>query len=268
MGVSVRVGLAQMDVIWEKKDDNIKKAEQMIKDAVKDSIDFLIFPEMTLTGFSMDTKLIGEEKESSRTLKIFSEFGKKYDIFLGIGYVETVKDKAFNRYAVISSDGQILADYAKIHPFSYGDEGNYYLGGDNILHAIIKDVQTVPFICYDLRFPEIFQIASKDAHLITVAANWPKQRREHWITLLKARAIENQCYIAGVNRVGIGNGLEYSGDSMIINPYGEILSQTIDGEGIVSADIDVLTVESYRESFRLKDDRKEQLYLQLFQCPI
>lgn len=257
-----------MDIVWENKEENIKKAEQMIIDAVKIETDFLLFPEMSLTGFSMNVNLIGEERDKSNTLDIFKAFGKKYAIFIGIGYVEKRKEKAFNRYAIISPEGEVVIDYAKIHPFSYGEEGIYYAGGSKIEQVKIKDVQTAPFICYDLRFPEIFQIASRASLFITVAANWPKQRREHWITLLKARAIENQCFIAGVNRVGYGNGLEYSGDSMIISPYGEILSKKIEGEGIVSADIDISVALSYRNDFCLKKDRKEPLYLQLFHRPV
>ncbi len=257
-----------MDVAWEEKENNLKKAEQMIINAVKKKIDYLLFPEMSLTGFSMNTSFIGEERDKSKTRKQFTEFGKKHGIFLGVGYVEKRNEKAFNRYAVINPEGEVLIDYAKIHPFSYGEEAIYYAGGSKIEHAKIKDVQTVPFICYDLRFPEIFQLASKDSHFITVAANWPKQRRDHWITLLKARAIENQCYIAGVNRVGRGNGLEYCGDSMIIDPYGVILTENLEGEGIVIADIDVSVAMSYREKFCLKKDRKEQLYTQLFHRPV
>lgn len=260
----MRIGLAQMDIVWEEKVVNIQKAEKMIQDAVKNQIDYLLFPEMSLTGFSMNTNLIGEEDTNRKTLEVFAGFGKQYDIFIGIGYVEKRTDKAFNRYAIISPSGEILVDYVKIHPFSYGEEGIYYTGGERIEYANIRNIQTVPFICYDLRFPEIFQLASKNAHLITISANWPMERREHWITLLKARAIENQCYIAGVNRIGDGNGLYYSGDSMIIDPYGEILSKPIEGEGIVIAEIDKNIVESCRESFRLKEDRKEELYIQLF----
>lgn len=264
----MKIGLAQMDIVWEDKLVNIQKAEKMIQDAVGKRIDYLLFPEMSLTGFSMNTSLIGEEESKRETLEIFSNFSKKYDIFLGVGYVEKRIDKAFNRYGIINPSGAILADYIKIHPFSFGEEGIYYTGGEQIERVNMGNILTVPFICYDLRFPEIFQRASRHAHLITVAANWPKDRREHWITLLKARAIENQCYIAGVNRVGEGNGLNYSGDSMVIDPYGEILSNSIDGEGIVSAEIDKNIVESYREKFELKKDRKEELYAQLFRSPV
>lgn len=259
----MKLGLAQMDIIWEKKDENIKKAEKMIKKAVELKLDCLLFPEMSLTGFSMNTNQIGEMEGELITIKKFSEFCLQYNIYIGIGYVEKGIKKAFNRYAIINNKGVIVSNYAKIHPFSYGEESIYYTGGEKIEFCTIKDVITTPFICYDLRFPEIFQISSIKSHLITIAANWPVERREHWITLLKARAIENQCYIAGVNRFGQANGCYYNGDSIIINPYGEVVSEHIVGEGIVSAQIESSIVAKYREEFKLKDDRRIELYKQL-----
>lgn len=264
----MRIGLVQMDISWENKDENIKKAESMIKEAVENNIDYLLFPELSLTGFSMNATLIGEDIRDSKTIRQFSNLSKQYGIYVGFGFAKKVENKAHNCYVIMDRKGDILANYAKIHPFSYGEEGMHYIGGEKIVSAHVMDMKTTPFICYDLRFPEIFQLASKDSHLITIAANWPMNRREHWITLLKARAIENQCYIAGVNRVGEGNGLQYSGDSVIVNPYGEIISKSITQEGIVYADISVNEVEDYRESFSLKEDRKELLYYRLFQTPI
>lgn len=264
----MRVGLAQMDMKWENKEDNILKAEDMIEKAKEKGIEYLLFPEMSLTGFSMNTDLIGESTLEMQTIKIFSEYSRKYNMFLGVGYVENSVNKAQNRFAVINPLGDVVANYAKIHPFSYGEESTYYIGGEKVEFCKVCDFTTTPFICYDLRFPEIFQIASKQSQFITVAANWPVSRRHHWITLLKARAIENQCYIAGVNRVGQGNGIEYSGDSMIVNPYGEIISSNIEGEGIVSAEIDCSSVRKYRESFRVKEDRREELYQRLGKLPI
>lgn len=259
----MKIGLAQMDMVWENKEKNLIIAENFIQDAVKKKIDYLLFPEMSLTGFSMNVNKIGEQSEKQTTLSHFSTFSKQYKIFLGIGYVENGNEKSKNHFAVLNPLGEIIADYVKIHPFSYGDEGNYYTGGRKIEYCNIQDIITAPFICYDLRFPEIFQIASKTAHLITVAANWPKERKEHWLTLLKARAIENQCYIAGVNRIGYGNGIQYIGDSIILNPYGEIISSAIEKECIVSAQIDKSIVLKYRADFKLKEDRKEVLYQQL-----
>lgn len=259
----MKLGLAQMDIIWENKEENGIKIEKLILEATQKNIECLLFPEMTLTGFSMDTEKIGESYNNLRTIGIVSKLCTHYNIFVGIGYVEKSKTKSLNKYAVISDKGEIVADYAKIHPFSAGEESIYYDGGVKIEYCNIKDIQTTPFICYDLRFPEIFQIASKKSQLITIAANWPVERREHWIALMKARAIENQCYIAGVNRFGQANGLYYNGNSMIINPFGEIISDNLVGEGIVSAEIDKELVTKYRKEFRLKEDRREELYKQL-----
>ncbi|PXV95397.1 putative amidohydrolase [Lachnotalea glycerini] len=262
----MKIGLAQMDVVWEKKEENILKAEKIIGEAAKAKIDYLLFPEMSFTGFSMNTAFIGESKLELKTIGILSDFAKKNQIWLGFGYVEKGFDKALNRFAIINRLGQVVADYAKIHPFSYGEESNYYTGGKEIEFCVVEEFTTTPFICYDLRFPEIFQIASKHSQLITVAANWPIERREHWLTLLRARAIENQCYIAGVNRVGCGNDILYGGDSIIVNPYGEIISFNIE-EGLISAEIDKEIVLKYRESFHLKKDRREELYQNLGRLP-
>ncbi len=259
----MKLGLAQLDIIWENKEENIVKAEKMIQSAAESNLQCLLFPEMSLTGFSMNINGIGENAGKSSTIEIFSRFCTKYDIILGVGYVEKGNPKSYNKYAIINNKGEIIANYAKIHPFSFGEESFYYTGGESIEYCRIENIMTTPFICYDLRFPEIFQIASKHSYLITVASNWPIERREHWITLLKARAIENQCYIAGVNRIGQGNGLCYGGDSVIIDPYGVIVSELVEGEGIATAEIDISLVENYRKNFRLKEDRKLELYKHL-----
>ncbi|WP_099468292.1 carbon-nitrogen family hydrolase [Konateibacter massiliensis] len=264
----MKIGLAQTDIIWENKEANYNKAELFIKEAAASGIEYLLFPEMSFTGFSMNTDKIGEMSAKKTTIEQFSSFSRKYKLYLGIGYVEKRENNSLNRFAVIDPSGKVIADYAKIHPFSYGEESLYYVGGEEIQYATIENMMTAPFICYDLRFPEIFQQASKTAQLITVAANWPKERRAHWLALLKARAIENQCYIAGVNRVGQGNGVEYSGDSLIISPYGEVLAELGNEEGIISAEIDQAVAEEYRRHFKLKKDRREELYGRFFQSPV
>ncbi|WP_291637440.1 nitrilase-related carbon-nitrogen hydrolase [Clostridium sp.] len=261
----MKLALAQLDIIFEDKTKNKETVQQFIKHAVTEKVDMILFPEMTLTGFSMNTSLIGEIH--SESLEFFKEMSSKFNILIGFGYVEdTLHCK--NKYCVVAPsdvpDGGVLINYTKIHPFSFGNETKFYESGYeiNLFHAL--DFTIAPFICYDLRFPEIFQIASKTASLITVAANWPIDRREHWITLLKARAIENQCFIAGVNRVGEGNGLNYSGDSMIIDPLGNIISTLYMEEGLIIADINKENVTVVRESFWLKKDRKETLYYNMY----
>ena len=257
----MKLALAQLDVIWEDKTINSEAAQQFIKQAASEKVDLILFPEMALTGFSMNTSLIGEN--NNETTEFFKEMSSKFNISIGFGYVEGSSNSK-NKYSVVAPSGEELVNYTKIHPFSFGEETEFYQSGNEISSFNAFDFTIVPFICYDLRFPEIFQIASKTASLITLAANWPIDRREHWITLLKARAIENQCYIAGINRVGEGNGLNYSGDSMIIDPLGNIISSLYMEEGLIVADIFPENVTQIRENFRLKDDRKEELYCNMY----
>jgi predicted amidohydrolase len=256
----MKLALAQLDVSWEDKQKNKEAALMYIEQAARLNVDMILFPEMALTGFSMNTKAIGET--NNETKEFFKKLCLKFKIFIGFGYVEGMSNSK-NKFAILSPKGEDLVDYTKIHLFSYGTETEFYQSGNEIKHFDALGFNIVPLICYDLRFPEIFQIASKTASLITVAANWPIERRDHWITLLKARAIENQCYIAGVNRVGEGDGLQYSGDSMIIDPQGNVISSLYMEEGIVVADISQKNVTKIRESFKLKGDRRDTLYADL-----
>jgi len=250
-----------MEPLWENKQGNFEASARFLEEAREKQVDFLLFPEMSMTGFSMHPEKIGENRDHSETLLYFQEKAKAYGIYIGIGYVEYLLPKSYNCYAIISPEGKILADYRKIHPFTFGTESAYYTGGNEIVDCRVGEFTVTPFICYDLRFPEIFQIASDNSQLIVVPANWPSDRREHFITLLKARAIENQCYIAGINRVGHARTLSYSGDSMVIDPFGNILADGGEGEKLVTADIQLSLVEKYREEFPAKKDRRKDIYV-------
>ena len=172
---------------------------------------------------------------------------------------------ARNHSIVMDKNGHILADYAKIHPFSYGAEAKYYSGGDELAFCQVDGVPLSPFVCYDLRFPEIFQAASKKSLVMTVIANWPVARVGHWKTLLQARAIENQSFIVGVNRSGKDRTLTYSGNSMLVSPTGEILAHLTGENELAVVEIDPKDAEAYRAEFSLKADRKEDLYSRFFE---
>lgn len=252
------IGIVQMDIEWEDIYRNMNKIENFTKEAGEKKIELLLFPEMSLTGFTMNIdKHTFSEKEISNWI---SKIAVKYSMNIGIGFGVIVDEKGLNKYMIVSNEGNIIADYSKIHPFSYGGEDKKYYKGNDIISCVLEDINITPFICYDLRFPEIFQIASKKSELICVAANWPKERENHWIILLTARAIENQCYIAGINRVGTGDGIYYNGASMIIDPEGNILNEITYDEGIIKADICKEKVINIRKSFSLKKDRREKLY--------
>lgn len=263
----MRAALGQLDMVWENKEASLCKAEKMIARASEERADIIVFPEMTLTGVSMNIEQIGECAEMAPTLKKMKELAVNYQIAIGFGWAalpEGKQKKATNRFTLIDSQGLTIAEYCKLHPFTYGRESEVFEGG--------KEIVTVPFlghtlalsVCYDLRFPEIFQIASRKADVFFVIANWPAVRREHWTALLRARAIENQSYVIGVNCVGERDGLSYTGDSIAMDPYGNILCELSDQEGIMICELDDKCWE-LRKKFPTKMDRREDLYLSLME---
>lgn len=259
----MRIGLGQLDMGFENKEQTKQLCAEMIASAAKQQVDFLIFPEMSLTGFTMKTKELGESLKDSETIAFFRTHAVKYKLSICFGLPIVDSQKAENHCIILSETGELIADYAKIHPFSYGTEAYSYTGGTALASCTIKDMVTSPFVCYDLRFPEIFQIASEQSTLLVVIANWPRQRIKQWIVLLKARAMENQAFVVGVNRAGKGGGLVYTGDSMVISPEGEILAHAKEGHGLTVVDISPENALTYRKNFPLKADRKPDLYAKL-----
>lgn len=254
----MKIALLQMNIAWEDKEKNYIYIEQYLKTVYEKGIELLLLPEMSFTGFSMNTNLTKEA--GTETLDKMAEYARRYSIAIGFGWVKDCGNKSENHYTVVDKNGIVISDYAKIHPFSYSGEDQKFQGGERIGVFELCGIKCSTFICYDLRFPEIFQIASKEAHVIIVPANWPATRREHWKCLLRARAIENQVYMIAVNCVGKISGISYSGDSCVINPNGEIVVESFNQEGIVEYEL-VDDVKDFRNEFRVKDDRREELYI-------
>lgn len=253
------IGIAQIDIAWENSKENMKKVEAFVKKASQSNVELVLLPEMSLTGFTMDiNKMLLSEEQIINWLKLLAIDN---NINIGLGFAIKVDEKGKNKYTIVSNKGDILAMYTKIHPFSYSGEDEKYYKGDEICTCKINEFKITPFICYDLRFPEIFQIASRNSQIITIAASWPKAREEHWITLLKARAIENQCYVIGINRTGLGDGLEYNGKSIFVSPDGEILNEINTGEMLIINDLKIEEIEEVKERFDIKKDRREELYV-------
>lgn len=259
----MRLALAQTEPLWEAKHENFRRAERFLKEAREKKADFILFPEMSMTGFLMHPEKIGEAADEPETLPYFAKKAMEYGLYIGIGYVEYREPKSYNRYAILSPKGEVLTDYRKIHPFTFGTESVHYTGGDTLSFCRVGDWTVSPFICYDLRFPEIFSLASEKAELIVVPANWPEERVEQFQILLRARAVENQCYIAGINRVGKARTLGYSGDSLIVDPFGRELAHGGREEELLVADLDLEQVRGYRQSFPARSDRRPELYRKL-----
>lgn len=262
----MRVALGQIDMAWERKAYSLEKAEVMIKQAAESKADVIIFPEMTLTGFSMNLYGIGEHPKKSESIYAMKKLAVQNKIAIGFGWAarpEGMRSKGSNRFTLIDKEGQVIAEYKKIHPFTYGGESDEYEKGNKIVTVPFLGHTISLFICYDLRFPELFQIASREADVIFVIANWPKVRREHWTTLLRARAIETQSYVVGVNCYGTRDHEDYNGDSMVVDSIGNIIGKISGREGVLVCDIDD-RAWSLRNKFNTRNDRREDFYIKQF----
>lgn len=254
----MKICLAQTNIVWEDKAANMRRCRELMKEAVESGAELVIFPELSLTGFTMNASLA--EHSDGETVLFFQEITRELHTAAAFGFACNSNGRITNRLC-IADHGNITAEYDKIHPFSYGGECNVYSGGARIVTAKVCGMTVGLSVCYDLRFPEIYQAMSEGCQLILVIANWPDSRMYHWNTLMRARAIENQCYIAGCNRCGTGGGLVYSGGSMICSPTGEVISAAEPyKKQLIYADISKEEVSGIRNGFPLKKDRRQNLY--------
>lgn len=250
----MKIALVQYSPAWEDKESNRKKILSLIEDV--EGIELFIFPEMTLTGFTMKSKEMSETIQGE-SFRFFSSIAKEKSANIFAGIIERRKNLTYNTLIHIKSDGNLVKLYRKIHPFSYSGENNNYNAGSKPAYTKIKSWKVGLTICYDLRFPELFRkYGKKRAHLIVNIANWPDTRIEHWRTLLKARAIENQCYAAGVNRVGQDPKLNYVGFSCVFDPMGKELTAVENEEKVIIVELDKNYVSEVREKFPFLDDIK------------
>lgn len=257
----MRVALVSLNQAWEDKNVNTEACSLYMQQAKAQGAELVIFPEMTLTSYSMNASLISENKDTSETVALFVQLAIRFQIAIIFGVVFQDEIKAKNNAVVIDSAGRLSAVYSKIHPFSFAGEDKVYSPGNEIGLAEVDSVTIGLTICYDLRFPELYSALAKKTELIVVIANWPNKRLDHWNTLLKARAIENQLFIIGVNRTGRdGNGLEYTESSQVINPSGEMLIPDVVEDVLAIYDIDLELVNIFKQKFSTVQDRKPELY--------
>ncbi|MGD8307482.1 MAG: nitrilase-related carbon-nitrogen hydrolase, partial [Ignavibacteria bacterium] len=209
----MKICLVQYNPSWEDKTKNRDKIDRMLQKV--DDVDLLVFPEMTLTGFTMKSRNFAEDLKGE-SFNYFAGLAKQFNTNVIAGLIEIDSGDRFNTLIHLDKSGNLKALYHKIHPFSYSEEDKNYSAGDKPSVTEIDGWKTGLSICYDLRFPELYRIYARErVHLIIVIANWPDTRIEHWRSLLKARAIENQCFVIGVNRVGTDIKLTYNGYSGI-----------------------------------------------------
>jgi predicted amidohydrolase len=251
----------QTNIVWENKPANYEKAQHLLAQSSPSPGDLVVLPEMFATGFNMNISHIAE-LPAGQTETFLSQIARKYQIHLLAGHVASAPHgKAFNQAVLVNPNGEIQLRYTKIHPFSYAHEDQYFIAGSELFFFDWAGFKVCPFVCYDLRFPELFRIAvRRGADLFIVIANWPKRRKLHWETLLRARAIENLAFVVGVNRTGSDPNVSYPGLSQMIDPQGKILAHLEDEETFFSISPDRNELQTYRERFpALRDMRPDFL---------
>jgi predicted amidohydrolase len=244
----------QHDIVWEDRDANFARLASQVDRAVGAGAELVLLTETFSTGFSM-TPGIGEP-EGGPSSQFLATQAALHRVWVAGTCPEIAADGElpYNSFVLAGPDGSTHR-YRKLHPFA--DERDRFRSGAGPVTVQVGDLRVTPFICYDLRFANVFWETGPDTDVFLVPANWPSARRHHWTTLLQARAIENQAYVVGCNRVGAaGDGTDHAGDSRIVSPMGELLATAAGVETIVLADVDPAEVAATRERFRFLADRR------------
>jgi predicted amidohydrolase len=248
----MKLSVIQPDLVWEDKSMNLNNLERLIL-PLSGNTDIVVLPEMFNTGFTMNVKTHAEPPEG-KTFEWMSAMCRTGKFAVCGTYMVTTGISVYNRWIFVGPSGEIHF-YDKRHTFTMGEEDKYITPGNSRVVFKYGGFRISPYICYDLRFP-VWSRNRNDTDLMIYAANWPVARRSVWNILLKARAIENQCYVAGSNRIGTdGNGISYSGDSAIIDPRGEIIIMADAGpEQCITAEISIEELNEFRKKFPVLND--------------
>ena len=253
--MTLRVAAVQHDIVWEDPEMNFQKLRPQITEAANEGGQLVVLSEMFSTGFTMNSAKCAEALDGASHQFLVDQAAEHQIWITGSVPMRWEDGIAYNTLNLVAPNGDTYR-YKKIHPFSFSAEPENYGAGSEFLQVDIEGTRTTFFICYDLRFADEFWQTAQSTDLFVIPANWPAGRRIHWQTLLQARAIENQAYVLGVNRVGDGDGLSYSGDSALIDPWGEMIVSGTSDESLLVADVDVEVVKQTRTSFPVFQDRR------------
>ncbi len=251
----------QMSVVEGDKTATIDKAIKNIHRC--EGADLIILPEIWNIGFmSFDRYIPEAETSDGQTLTRLRESAKKIGVYLHSGsFVEEKNGKYYNSSYLISPEGKILANYLKIHLFGYNSRETQLLTpGDTIVAAETPLGKIGLATCYDLRFPELFRkMVAQGVEIFLVCSAWPYPRLEHWLMLNRVRALENQCFLMSSNSVGLNQGIQLVGHSMIIDPWGTIQASAGDNEIIIKSEVDLDNLKAARQQFPALADRTDWL---------
>jgi omega-amidase len=264
----MKVALISLDQEWEDKQANLEHCRVLAGRAATMGAEFLVFPEMTLTGFTMNAAQVAEPASDSATVRAFAALSRQLGVHVAFGVVLTGEKKPRNCLVVVDPAGAEVANYAKIHPFSHVGEDAHFEGGDRLVAVAVGDLRVGLTVCYDLRFPELYTALAPGCDAILVVANWPGARIGHWHALLRARAIDGQCFVIAVNRTGRDrNDIEYPASSQVLDPRGEGVDAAVTDGCITLYDVRRGLVEDYRQAFPTLRDRRPSLYVHFSSRP-
>lgn len=245
---SLRISIIQTDIIWENKQENLRLQEKKLQ-SLRGTTEIAVLPEMFSTGFSMQSSELAEPN-SGITVTVLKQWASQFQMAICGSYIATDNGCFYNRAFFLTPDGEEFF-YDKRHLFRMGREAEYFSAGNKRTVISYLGWNICLLICYDLRFPVWSRNINNEYDLLIYVANWPASRRLAWDTLLRARALENQCYVCGVNRVGTdGHHLSYNGGSKIYSALGtEIASLPDEEEGIRTAPLTLSALRQFREKF-------------------
>lgn len=259
--MSIKIALAQIHIRFGNPLENLQTCLTMIGEAATSGCNLVLFPELWTTGYDLEN--CGTHCESNQeVIAVIQEECIKKKIAVGGSYITCVGGKFRNSFILIDSTGTQLPPYDKLHLIKLFNEDKYFEAGNQIQVNSFSWGKAGLSICYDLRFPEIYRtMAIQGSEIFLVVAEWPIKRIEHWNTLLKARAIENQVFLAAVNCVGKTGLDSFGGSSVIISPWGNVLAAAdSDQEQLIMQEIELADIWEYRKSINILDDRRQDIY--------
>jgi predicted amidohydrolase len=243
---NLNIALVQTTLVWHDCKANHAHFEELLEQA--QGADLVILPEMFTTGFSMDSETLAEPENGVTSKWLLAQAKRINAVVTGSIIVRAADGSHRNRLLWARPDGELL-HYDKRHLFRMAGEHEHYSPGERQVQLELKGWRIRPLICYDLRFP-VWSRGAQDTDLLLYTANWPGARRQHWNRLLPARAIENLCYVAAVNRIGTdGKGFAYTGDSQVLDFQGESLLNIGEADGVFHVSLSAESLSAYRQKF-------------------
>ena len=256
------ISLGQMNVKLGRKTDNLAAAEGLIAEAARRQSQLIILPELWSSGYDLENAAAQADELDQGLFAKLSGLAAHHQIAIVGSILERRGESVANSAPYYSADGRRLGVYRKIHLFRLFDEDKWLVEGDSLTALDLPWGTTALTICYDLRFPELYRRCAVEhgAKLIVVCAEWPLIRLAHWRTLLMARAIENQCFVAAVNACGETGGTVFGGHSMVIDPWGEVVVEAGQAEQLLTVEIDLDEADRVRQTIPVFEDRRPGAY--------